>query len=79
MEASRDRAEEEGSGTKEEGSRRKIPTERRYQKADGSDTLAEKELEDITAKLAGIEKQLANEAVGICNDATTEKLAELPG
>jgi len=29
-------------------------------KADGSDTLAEKELEDITSKLAGIDKQLAN-------------------
>ena len=47
-------------------------------KADGSDTLAEKELEDITSKLAGIDKQLANGGRRfICNDATTEKLAEL--
>ena len=47
-------------------------------KADGSDTLAEKELEDITSKLAVIDKQLANGGRRfICNDATTEKLAEL--
>ncbi len=47
-------------------------------KADGSDTLAEKALEDITAKLAGIEDRLAKGGRRlICNDATTEKLAEL--